>query len=121
MSAPTVINAVTFMITKEQLEKIVKNNRAGIAAHQIYKLIEDSEKASIAYHSEQSKELVKDKERLDWLLDFITHNGTDGLLDPDEINWSVFHLDDPMLEPEVRLDRLAIDTAMKGTKAEVER
>jgi hypothetical protein len=72
-----------------------------------------------AYHSEQSKELVKDKERLDWLgnqkslgvafqLIFNPHTGSKDLIP----TWSVHKTNPNHL-------RQAIDAAMKGTKAEV--
>lgn len=56
----------------------------------------------------------EDSKRLDWLLDLIRQNGTDGLQDFD---WSNPNEADPMEEDDVILDRAAIDAAMSTPSA----
>lgn len=53
--------------------------------------------------------LEADEKRLNWLCDYITEHGSNGI---EKINWSYLHLDDPMLETEFVFDRKSIDAAI---------
>jgi C4-type Zn-finger protein len=75
--------------------------------------------AAIAEAADRIRELDADKSRLDWLCDYITNKGLDGM---QKIAWTVYDEDGKSLMDretvsddeveEIKFDRAAIDAAM---------